>query len=464
MELPGDLVAKLLFKVAFSRHEAYNVLGACCPQIPALAMEAVRFETRAVEADLKMSKEPASGIRFVHPGSEAFIVPVSHPQKALAALAPTARDQRLQAGFSKSITAIVKDMVRSTSVLNFLMNTCLMSFAEQMDLALRLSRASEAEEETPTTANKTPAPPDEAAEEEEKDCEGVLLRLVQPAAAGAATAEPLQVVLRESSAGEEIGLQGQLRHNCEQIALKLARADWLLLYEGVALEAQLRARTMAFQLRQRQPDAKGAVQLLDLEVVLLQLPVFGARGSSPEGAVAAASAACVEAGLATGGGEEEASLRDFLQTWEDFDGWASSLEEHLGPLDLEVSRERSNNLQRGQSHTPYVVDLCRLAFRNFAICEGRLFISLALALYSLIARALRDDPEREPSEDFKQAKGGGEEHSRRLALLEALHNLASTFAVHDDALALQRSTLEEYRYYLLEPLERACQHFDLLEN
>ena len=54
MELPGDLVAKLLFKVAFSRHEAYNVLGACCPQIPALAMEAVRFETRAVEADLKM--------------------------------------------------------------------------------------------------------------------------------------------------------------------------------------------------------------------------------------------------------------------------------------------------------------------------------------------------------------------------------------------------------------------------
>ncbi|CAE7453226.1 unnamed protein product [Symbiodinium sp. CCMP2592] len=312
-----------------------------------------------------------------------------------------------------------------------------MSFAEQMDLALRLSRTADAEEleEASKAAKPATAPAEEAAE----------------------------VVLRESSAGEEISLQGQLRHNCEQIALKLTRADWLLLYEGVALEAQLRARTVAYQLRQRQPDAKGAVQLFDLEAVLLQLPIFGARGSSPEGAVAAASAACAEAGLATGGGEDS-SLRDFLQTWEDFDGWASSLEEHLGPLDLEVSRERSNNLQKGQSHTPYVLDLCRLAFRNFAICEGRLFISLALALYSLIARTLRDDPERNPSEDFKERSGGGEEHSQRLALLEALHGLTLAFAVQDDALALQRSTLEEYRYYLLEPLSRVCQHFDLLEE
>ena len=34
-------------------------------------------------------------------------------------------EAKIEAGFSKSITAIVKDMVRSTSVLNFLMNTCL---------------------------------------------------------------------------------------------------------------------------------------------------------------------------------------------------------------------------------------------------------------------------------------------------------------------------------------------------
>ncbi|CAE6931688.1 unnamed protein product, partial [Symbiodinium sp. CCMP2456] len=175
-----------------------------------------------------------------------------------------------------------------------------MSFAEQMDLALRLSRAADAEEEV-ARAKPAPAPAEEAAEE--KDSESVLLELAQPASAGTSAADPLQVVLRESSAGEEIGLQGQLRHNCEQIALKLTRADWLLLYEGVALEAQLRARTVAYQLRQRQPDAKGAVQLFDLEAVLLQLPIFGARGSSPEGAVAAASAACAEAGLATGGGE-----------------------------------------------------------------------------------------------------------------------------------------------------------------
>merc|ERR1712110_1334850 len=41
-------------------------------------------------------------------------------------------------------------------------------------------------------------------------------------------------------------------------------------------------------------------------------------------------------------------------------------------------------------------------------------------------------------------------------LLERLYAMTKAYSVQDDALTTQRNTLEEYRYYLLEPLERAC--------
>merc|ERR1712079_256931 len=122
----------------------------------------------------------------------------------------------------------------------------------------------------------------------------------------------------------------------------------------------------------------------------------------------------------------------------EYEAWVVSIEEHLGPLDMEVSRERTNNLQNG-AHTPYPADLCRLAFRNFAICEGRSFFVITLAIYNLISRIFASENPPDCSE-----------------LLESLYSIAKNYNVQDDSLALQRSTLEEYQYYLLEPLRRTC--------
>merc|ERR1712232_1179277 len=94
-----------------------------------------------------------------------------------------------------------------------------------------------------------------------------------------------------------------------------------------------------------------------------------------------------------GSDKEMQQLSIFLQAWKEHEAWVVSFEEHLGPLDLEISRERTNNLQGGKAHTPYAADLCRLAFRNFAVCEGRLFFRLALSIYSLIVRLWRDEDE-----------------------------------------------------------------------
>jgi len=140
--------------------------------------------------------------------------------------------------------------------------------------------------------------------------------------------------------------------------------------------------------------------------------------------------------LATSEYDEE-QLERFVQAWEEYEAWTLSVTEHLGPLDLEVSRERTHNLQHGRSHTPYSADLCRLAFRNFAVCEGQLFFALATTVYGLIAAASL-----------------GQVSERGQMLLETLESLVRAYGVQDDALAAQRNTLHEFRYYLLEPLQR----------
>merc|ERR1719401_726364 len=170
---------------------------------------------------------------------------------------------------------------------------------------------------------------------------------------------------------------------------------------------------------------------------MLQLPIFKAEAKTPE-----ESCARVSGGMMNHD-EDDRLLDCFLEAWQEHEAWTVSLEEHLGALDLEVGRERTNNLQRGKAHTPYAADLCRLAFRNFAICEGRLFFRLALAVYALIRRLW---------EDQDQAS------DRAWELLEGFSSMAEAYMVEDDALAAQRNTLQEYRYYLLEPLQRARNH------
>eukprot|EP00931_Biecheleriopsis_adriatica_P101225 TRINITY_DN76404_c0_g1_i1.p1 TRINITY_DN76404_c0_g1~~TRINITY_DN76404_c0_g1_i1.p1 ORF type:complete len:652 (+),score=174.07 TRINITY_DN76404_c0_g1_i1:116-2071(+) len=387
----------------------------------------------------------------------------------LAALPPTARDQRLQAAAAAEVSATESSAAGAASQPS--RETIeRMSFSEQMELAMKISVASEVEDTASKVFKETPATV--PAEEEQESSEGVLLRLAAPRLG----IEPLEVVLRESSAGQEVGLPSQHRHNCEQMALKLTRADWLLLYESVAIEAQLRARTVAYHLRRKQPSGCMPVRLIDLEAVLLQLPIFGAQGATAAAAVAAAAAASEASASGMSEAVQEQNLSSFLETWREYEAWAASLEDPLGPLDLEVSRERTNNWQGGRGHTPYVVDLCRLAFRNFAICEGRLFIDLALGIYGLVAKLMHEDEQRccraPANSRSADAAAGLRLHEKtcekatedRLALLEALHCLTRVYSVQDDALAAQRNTLQEFRYYLLEPLQRACKHFDLLED
>lgn len=326
-----------------------------------------------------------------------------------------------------------------------------MTFSEQLELALRVSQASEAERVTdaappkPQTTPKCfqPQQPAAAAATDTESGNDVLLRLKGRARS---SQEPLEVVMRAFTVGEALAIPEQLRRPLEQVALRLTRGNWLLFYEGLAAEAQLRARAVAAQFRSQWPSAASAegepVRTRgDLEAELLQLAILRGRNSGRQSEPTNSSMVALRGSREEVEREEkekEERLENFLQAWREHEAWTVALEEHLGPLDLEVGRERTHNLQRGKAHTPYAADVCRLAFRNFAICEARLFFRLALAVYALIARL-----------------SANRSSLRGLELLEDLCSMAEEYMVQDDALATQRSTLQEYRYYLLEPLQRA---------
>lgn len=266
----------------------------------------------------------------------------------------------------------------------------------------------------------------------------VVLRLsAEPrGSAQVAESEVLEVALQEPTVGDSLAVAEQFRRPLEQLALRLTRANWLLFYEGIAIEAQLRARSVAYHLRAQWLLGSSALPsvrcLADLEPLLLALPIFDAGervGARARGTFSASEI-----------GAQEGLLRGLLTAWEEHEEWTEMLGEHVGPLEQSIDRERANNVQ-GQgrtNHTPHVDDLCRLAFRNFALCEGRLFFAVALALYGVMGRLL-----------------AGHASRSSLDLLEAIHTIASTYSVHDDSLALQRGTLQEYRYYILNPLKRA---------
>eukprot|EP00928_Gymnodinium_smaydae_P062928 TRINITY_DN46655_c0_g1_i1.p1 TRINITY_DN46655_c0_g1~~TRINITY_DN46655_c0_g1_i1.p1 ORF type:complete len:695 (-),score=184.88 TRINITY_DN46655_c0_g1_i1:19-2103(-) len=392
----------------------------------------------------------------------------------LSAMAPTARDQRLQANaLERSAAAAASAAADTTQAVELPQPDVVerMSFSEQLELALRVSQAEEevlpAATQGPATATtaagagapagagagmpKLATEPRDAAKEGESatattaaasaaggEGDGVLLRFK---ARRAAEGDVIEVVLRQFTTGDEVSVPAQLHRSLEQTSLRLTREDWLLFYEGIAVEAQLRARTVAQLCREmwhsvsRRPCV--ARRLVDLEAEMLQLPIFNQRAMASQEAIEASASRSEAAGV-----EEEGLVRNFLAAWEAHEAWASSLEEHLGPLDMEISRERTNNMQRGKAHTPYSIDLCRLAFRNFAVCEGRLFFVLALTIYGIIERLC-----------------SGHQSEESIGLLEQLHRIAGIYAVEDDFLAVQRNTLQEFKYYLLEPLRRACRCF-----
>merc|ERR1719316_797857 len=83
--------------------------------------------------------------------------------------------------------------------------------------------------------------------------------------------------------------------------------------------------------------------------------------------------------------KERAFLEAFLQLWEEHEDWTLTIEEHLGPLELRIDNEHAVSNERN-AHTPHVAEVCRLAFRAFAICSCGLFYHLCTALYALIRR------------------------------------------------------------------------------
>jgi len=383
----------------------------------------------------------------------------------LSALSPTARDQRLQetAQAVAVVDAGTTEPLSGASMLSLPSPDIVekMSFAEQLDLALKVSQSSDvaASEEpsislpspgmatTPSLKYKLPwvadtQGPAAFATEECDDVEAdssVLLRLQAQHAPGK-PGEPLEVVLQKFSVGETIAVAEQLRRPLDQVALRLVRADWLLFYESVSVEARLRARAVAYHLRREWWLSRGPPlvrRLVDLEAELLRLPLFAASANGKCPGLMESHGGYDTNAVAA----EEEHLDAFLCAWEEHEEWTSVLEEHVGPLEVCIDRERANNVQHGRAHTPHVADLCRLAFRNFAICEGRLFFAVALALYSLIARLLSET----------SVSSGG----RGLELLQRFYAMAEVYDVQDDALAQQRSTLQQYRYYILKPLARA---------
>merc|ERR1719331_3617480 len=77
----------------------------------------------------------------------------------------------------------------------------------------------------------------------------VLLRLKVSRASG--SEGDLEVVMKVFTVGDALTIPEQLRRPLEQVSLRLTRNNWLLFYESIAAEAQLRTRAIASRLRGR---------------------------------------------------------------------------------------------------------------------------------------------------------------------------------------------------------------------
>merc|ERR1711985_178750 len=117
--------------------------------------------------------------------------------------------------------------------------------------------------------------------------------------------------------------------------------------------------------------------------------------------------------------KERRLLGAFLQLWEEHEDWTLTIEEHLGPLELRIDNEHAVNNAR-DAHTPHIAEVCRLAFRAFAICSCGIFYPLCTALYALMRRC-----------------GSGAHSEQDLDLLVELHQMAESYNEEDDSLSKQ---------------------------
>jgi hypothetical protein len=235
----------------------------------------------------------------------------------LSALAPTARDQRAQQAVDTARPDGVPVVMPSPQVVEK------MSFSEQLDLALRVSQSAErSADESPSvtatqkqgsTLQQTPSVDTEA----DAAIDDVLLQL--KCSRASQSKEPLEVVLKVFTVGESFSMPEQLRRPVEQVSLRLTKNNWLLFYEGIAIEAQLRARAVVSHLRNswQNPQALEGCDAVrscaDLEPELLQLPIFSKASKRPENSTTAEE--CIEKSH----DDDERHLACFLEAWEEYE-------------------------------------------------------------------------------------------------------------------------------------------------
>ena len=143
-------------------------------------------------------------------------------------------------------------------------------------------------------------------------------------------------------------------------------------------------------------------------------------------------------------------LRLSFDLWSEMEEFASLLEEQCGILELEIDRERYVN-SAGMPHTPHVVDLCRLGFRNHFILNSANMYLFPTVVYSFIDHidALMCDHEsaRTAASDISLTE--------LLDDLDTLYTMMTTLDVNDDALATTGSTRDHFKKFFLAPIEQA---------
>eukprot|EP00746_Dinoflagellata_sp_MGD_P002262 gnl/MRDRNA2_/MRDRNA2_104390_c0_seq1.p1 gnl/MRDRNA2_/MRDRNA2_104390_c0~~gnl/MRDRNA2_/MRDRNA2_104390_c0_seq1.p1 ORF type:complete len:757 (+),score=158.69 gnl/MRDRNA2_/MRDRNA2_104390_c0_seq1:138-2273(+) len=252
--------------------------------------------------------------------------------------------------------------------------------------------------------------------------------------------ELVEVVLQESTASENIGFGAQLERSMEQIVLRLCKANWLTLYNGIAKEAGSRAWVLTqtlkpFQLKM--PERfRTCCSFLDLETELLGLPFWKdtqiAKWRNLPGVAvhpATREPSVDEMALSL--------LQSLVEVWEGFEAWVQALESICGPLELQIELE---NAER-RREIPQIATLCRMAFRSRGLLSD-IFFPVALAIYTLI-HGIESSPRT--SEDTQQ-------------VLRTLFELADQYDLPDDdentpVLPFPRAS-EEFMKFLVVPLAR----------
>eukprot|EP00746_Dinoflagellata_sp_MGD_P026026 gnl/MRDRNA2_/MRDRNA2_161294_c0_seq1.p1 gnl/MRDRNA2_/MRDRNA2_161294_c0~~gnl/MRDRNA2_/MRDRNA2_161294_c0_seq1.p1 ORF type:complete len:629 (-),score=134.77 gnl/MRDRNA2_/MRDRNA2_161294_c0_seq1:28-1815(-) len=345
--------------------------------------------------------------------------------------------------------------------------------AQQLELAVALSREEAGAEVDEEAQQAQQAEADEIAAESE-----TFARLADGGASSASTVRPGVVVLPAEGAapavavklrahclGPKVGdLPEELKISSEQIVRKLLRGGaWVILYESVAEELALRARCAAATVKMAHPAAIAVTSEVRgvhgsgwLKEAVISLPVWrrtGNAGGMPDFGGRSGEAHNFWGQAATGPADEQlwkqqmALIRQVILEFCELEDLNTFLEEQLTSLELAIDTERGIHALAGTkqaTHTPNIRDLGRLAFRNYCLLDSQLSEPLCLAAYALIRR-------------LHSASEGGNEASKDdlVEILEVLHSMLGDCDVPDDDFSDSRHTRDILQKRLVRPIAAA---------